>query len=153
MHIASDKDACTYSPPPPQELDDEFLVLWHGYDAAPVKRRYLNAPELRDFLIQRAGEGCGRAVATRDARERARACRALSHGSDRAPTAFLGGAVPSPHPSCAAARMLLRTRACATLCTRVRVYVCACPRARLFKAWHLSHKHSSSRALAATSSR
>ena len=41
----------------PQELDDEFLVLWHGYDAASVQRRYLSPAELRAFLLARVADG------------------------------------------------------------------------------------------------
>ena len=42
----------------PQELDDEFLVLWHGYDPTiGPQRRYLSPSELRAFLIDRVHEG------------------------------------------------------------------------------------------------
>ena len=47
----------------PQELDPEFLVLWHGYDPASeassvqTHRRYLTPEELRGFLVDRVAEG------------------------------------------------------------------------------------------------
>merc|ERR1719375_903734 len=39
----------------PQELDDEFLVIWEGFPEIPWQ--YKSEPELREFLIQRADEG------------------------------------------------------------------------------------------------
>jgi len=39
----------------PQDLDDEFMVVWEGYKGTPW--RYLNPSQLRHFLIRRAAEG------------------------------------------------------------------------------------------------
>jgi len=39
----------------PQEMDEEFLVVWDGYST--TKWRYLSPAELRTFLIERAAEG------------------------------------------------------------------------------------------------
>jgi len=39
----------------PQELDDEFLVIWEGLPDMPWA--YKTEPELREFLIERANEG------------------------------------------------------------------------------------------------
>eukprot|EP00931_Biecheleriopsis_adriatica_P075031 TRINITY_DN48994_c0_g1_i1.p1 TRINITY_DN48994_c0_g1~~TRINITY_DN48994_c0_g1_i1.p1 ORF type:complete len:817 (-),score=184.81 TRINITY_DN48994_c0_g1_i1:32-2482(-) len=39
----------------PQELDDEFLVVWDGYSNPPW--RQLDEDELRSFLLERADEG------------------------------------------------------------------------------------------------
>ncbi|CAJ1407662.1 unnamed protein product [Effrenium voratum] len=39
----------------PQELDDEFLVVWDGYSDPPWRK--VSEPELRDFLQDRAREG------------------------------------------------------------------------------------------------
>jgi hypothetical protein len=39
----------------PQDLDDEFLVVWHSYSSS--HRRYLSEPELRQFLIERVADG------------------------------------------------------------------------------------------------
>ena len=46
-----------------QELDPEFLVLWHGYDASRGRsalgshRRYLSPAELCAFLVDRVADG------------------------------------------------------------------------------------------------
>ena len=40
---------------PSQELDEEFLVVWEGFDS--VKWRYLSEPDLREFLISRVADG------------------------------------------------------------------------------------------------
>ena len=39
----------------PQDLDDEFLVVWQGYSGSPW--RYLDPKELREFLKARISEG------------------------------------------------------------------------------------------------
>lgn len=39
----------------PQELDEDFLVIWDGYSDPPWKT--LTEPELRQFLLERAAEG------------------------------------------------------------------------------------------------
>jgi CRP-like cAMP-binding protein len=39
----------------PQELDDEYLCIWHGFPQKPWS--YLKEPELRKFLLERVGEG------------------------------------------------------------------------------------------------
>jgi hypothetical protein len=39
----------------PQELDDEYLVVWEGFDGKAWE--YLEEDELREFLIERAGTG------------------------------------------------------------------------------------------------
>jgi hypothetical protein len=38
----------------PQELDDEFLVVWDGFSPAEPPWRSMSEPELRAFLIERA---------------------------------------------------------------------------------------------------
>jgi hypothetical protein len=38
----------------PQELDDEFLIV---FDSFPEKWRYVSTSELQDFLLQRIQEG------------------------------------------------------------------------------------------------
>jgi len=39
----------------PQELDQSFLVCWHGFENVPWK--YLEQPQLRDFLCERISDG------------------------------------------------------------------------------------------------
>jgi len=39
----------------PQDLDDEFLVVWEGYKGTPW--RYVNPSQLRHFLTRRAADG------------------------------------------------------------------------------------------------
>lgn len=39
----------------PQELDEAYLVVWHGFEDKAWE--YLDEDELRDFLIERAAEG------------------------------------------------------------------------------------------------
>eukprot|EP00931_Biecheleriopsis_adriatica_P121847 TRINITY_DN9690_c0_g1_i1.p1 TRINITY_DN9690_c0_g1~~TRINITY_DN9690_c0_g1_i1.p1 ORF type:complete len:831 (-),score=189.00 TRINITY_DN9690_c0_g1_i1:269-2761(-) len=41
----------------PQELDDEFLVIWDGYSDPPWQKK--SERELREFLLERAAEGFG----------------------------------------------------------------------------------------------
>ena len=40
---------------PPQELDEEFLVVWDGFSDPPWESR--SEPELRKFLLERVQEG------------------------------------------------------------------------------------------------
>eukprot|EP00427_Karlodinium_veneficum_P058035 CAMPEP_0169408372 /NCGR_PEP_ID=MMETSP1017-20121227/58660_1 /TAXON_ID=342587 /ORGANISM="Karlodinium micrum, Strain CCMP2283" /LENGTH=331 /DNA_ID=CAMNT_0009515461 /DNA_START=22 /DNA_END=1014 /DNA_ORIENTATION=- len=40
----------------PQELDDEYLVVWSGFEQTPPWA-YMQEPELREFLIERVKEG------------------------------------------------------------------------------------------------
>lgn len=39
----------------PQELDEEFLIIWDGFDKSPW--RYFSEGELRNFLIERVADG------------------------------------------------------------------------------------------------
>jgi len=39
----------------PQELDEEYLVVWHGFPDKPWS--YISEKGLRDFLLERIGEG------------------------------------------------------------------------------------------------
>eukprot|EP00971_Amphidinium_carterae_P032488 639981-Amphidinium_carterae.1 len=39
----------------PQELDDEFLVVWHGFKGKPWE--YFSESELREWLVERVKEG------------------------------------------------------------------------------------------------
>jgi CRP-like cAMP-binding protein len=39
----------------PQELDDDFLVVWEGYPDKPWA--YLTEPQVREFLLERIGDG------------------------------------------------------------------------------------------------
>jgi hypothetical protein len=41
----------------PQELDDEYLVVWDGFLRDGVRWHYMSEPELRTFLLERAKDG------------------------------------------------------------------------------------------------